>query len=138
MGEGLLLLGDSACPVIPTHGSGTASALIAADQASRAVISAHGEGRSGREEPGGGYCHAFQSGRGALLAYYYAVGLHTDRLKTRDTDRMIKNGILTAEETYSGLVPELLKLSFSGLLKKAVNGFTVMPPLLGFAPACAD
>jgi len=111
VGEGLLLLVDSAFPVIPTHGSGTASALIAADQASRAVISAHGEGRSGREELWG-YCHAFQSGRGALFAYYYAVGLHTDRLKTRDTDRMIKNGILTAEETYSGVVPELLKLSF--------------------------
>ncbi len=40
VGDGFVALGDSACQVIPLHGSGTASALLAADIASSAILDA--------------------------------------------------------------------------------------------------
>jgi flavin-dependent dehydrogenase len=134
VGDGLVVLGDSACQVIPAHGSGTASALIAADLASGTLIRALGKGRCDRSALWD-YCHAFQSGRGALLAYYDVMRKHTDTLGPKDVDKMIKYGILSAQENYSAMVPELYELGVSGALKKAVRGIPALRILTGLAVA---
>ena len=134
VGDGLVVLGDCACQVIPAHGSGTASALIAADLASKTVGRALSEGRYDRSALWD-YCHAFQSGRGALLAYFDVMRKHTDTVGPKDVDKMIKYGILGAEENYSGMVPELYELGVAGALKKAVKGIPALHILAGFAGA---
>ena len=134
VGDGLVVLGDCACQVIPAHGSGAASALIAADLVSKTVIRALGEGRYDRSALWD-YCHAFQSGRGALLAYFDVMRKHTDNVGPKDVDKMIKYGILGAEENYSGMVPELYELGVAGALKKAVKGIPALHILAGFAGA---
>ena len=134
VGDGFVVLGDSACQVIPAHGSGTASALIAADLASKTVIRALEKGRFDRAVLWD-YCHAYQSGRGALLAYFDVMRRHTDTVGPRDVDKMIRYGILSAEENYSGSVPELYELGVSGALKKAIKAIPALNILAGFAGA---
>jgi flavin-dependent dehydrogenase len=112
--DGLVVLGDSACQVIPAHGSGTASAIIAADLAAPVVMRAIETGRARRADLWG-YCHAFQSGRGALLAYYDVIRRHTDVLNVHDMDRMISSGLITPGEIYSGLVPEVPKFGLGDI-----------------------
>jgi len=104
--DGLVVIGDSACQVIPAHGSGTASAIIAADLAAPVVLRAVETSRARRSDLWG-YCHAFQSTRGTLLAYYDVIRRHTDHLDVADLDAMISSGLISASEVYSGLVPEL-------------------------------
>lgn len=134
VGDGLLVLGDSACQVIPIHGSGTASALIAADIASKTVAQSLGAGKYDRSTLWA-YCHDFQSGRGAMLAYYFVVRLHSDKLSSSDVDEMIRKGVLSPSEVYSGTVPEPFKPGPRALAEKIVKGISIMPLLLGFAKA---
>ena len=130
--DGLVVLGDSACQVIPASGSGTASALIAADIASRAVASALGEGRYDRSALWG-YCREFQSGRGALLAYYDVLRTFTDTLEERDLEWLIARGVLTAEEVTSGLVPRVFKPRPTALIRKLFRGYSRVGLLSAFA-----
>lgn len=134
VGDGLLVLGDSACQVIPIHGSGTASALIAAEMASKAVSRSLLAGRYDRSALWE-YCHGFQSGRGAMLAYYYVVRLHSDKLSSADVDEMIRRGVLSPREVYSGTVPEPFKPGPRALAEKIFKGISILPLLLGFAKA---
>ena len=134
VGDGFLVVGDSACQVIPMHGSGTASALIAADLASKTISRALAEKRYDRAALWD-YCYSFQSGRGALLAYYYALRLHADDMTSEDIDRMIRRGVLAAEDVHSGLVPEPFDPGPGILVKKFLKGILVLPLLFGFAKA---
>jgi digeranylgeranylglycerophospholipid reductase len=134
VGDGFLVLGDCACQVIPAHGSGVASALIAADLASQTTVRSLSEGRCDRSTLWD-YCHSFQSSRGALLAFFDVLRKHTDSVSPRDVDKMMKYGILSAEENYSAMVPELYKLGVSGALKKAIKGIPALRILAGFAGA---
>jgi len=127
-GEGLLVLGDSACQVIPAHGSGTASALIAADLASTAVMSSLEKGIYDRAALWG-YSRAFQSSRGALLAYYDTLRTFVDSLSGEDVDALLKKGVLSADEVFSGLVPEEFRPGPGALLDKTIHGLS-MPRLL--------
>ncbi|MHB8895994.1 MAG: NAD(P)/FAD-dependent oxidoreductase, partial [Candidatus Geothermincolia bacterium] len=128
--DGLLCIGDSACQVIPAHGSGTASAIIAGDIAARVVMRAIEAGRFDRASlwP---YCHAFQSSRGALLAYYDVMRRHTAGLKVADVDLMIGKGMIGAKEVYSGLVPEVPRFTAMDLLGKLRSGPVPLSLLAG-------
>lgn len=132
VGDGLLVLGDSACQVIPVSGSGTASALIAAHLASRAVAGALGEGRFDRGAlwP---YARAFQAERGALLAYYDVMRSFTDTLDSGDVEWLIAHGILTAEEITSGLAPRVFKPRPLAMLEKVARGRGRLKLLAAFA-----
>lgn len=134
VGDGLLVLGDSACQVIPAHGSGTASALIAADLAARAVVRSLDERRFDRAALWD-YNFEFQSGRGAILAYYYALRLHAETLAVPQIDRLLKNGVLAPEDVHSGLVPEPFNASPGLLAKKIAHGSGDIRLLVGFARA---
>jgi flavin-dependent dehydrogenase len=133
-GDGLVVLGDSACQVIPISGSGTASALIAADIASSAVSRALGEGRSDRSALWQ-YCREFQSGRGALLTYYDVLRNFTDTIESSDIEWLIARGVMTAEEITSGLVPRVFQPRPSSMVQKVLRGYARPGLLLGFAGA---
>lgn len=130
--DGFVTLGDSACQVIPAHGSGTASALIAADLASASIIRALEQGRRDRQALWG-YNHAFLSGRGALLAYYDVIRRHADTLTVDDLDLLLARGVLTAREVFSGLVPEAPTLGPAAVADKLRGGPGAVQLLLGFA-----
>jgi flavin-dependent dehydrogenase len=132
--NGLVVLGDSACQVIPAHGSGTASALIAADLASGVVLRAIERGKADRKSLWG-YCHAFQSGRGGLLAYYEVIKNHTESLSVRDLDEMIRKGIVGPREIYTGLVPEVPHVGLVDVLGKLRRGLGSLPELAAVAKA---
>lgn len=125
---GFVALGDSACQVIPAHGSGTASALIAADLASASITRALEAGRKDRQALWG-YAHAFQSGRGALLAYYDVIRRHTDNLSVADLDLLLAKGLISPAEVYSGLIPEMPHLGIrdvAGRLSASVAALTLL------------
>ncbi len=133
-GDGLVVLGDSACQVIPISGSGTASALIAADIASRTIGRALGEGRGDRQALWE-YCREFQSGRGALLTYYDVLRNFTDSLGSSDIEWLIARGVMTAEEVTSGLVPRVFRPRPAAMVQKVLRGYRRPRLLLGFAGA---
>jgi hypothetical protein len=130
--DGLVVLGDSACQVIPASGSGTASALIAADIASMVVGRALGEGRWDRTALWG-YCREFQSRRGALLAYYDVLRAFTDTMESSDIEWLIAKGILTAEEITSGLVPRVFRPRPAAMVQKLLRGYGRPGLLTAFA-----
>lgn len=134
VGDGLLVLGDSACQVIPAHGSGAASALMAADIASRTALRCLEEGRYDRQALWD-YCHRFQSGRGAVLAYYYVTRKYTDRLEARDIDNVLRSGIILPDDVYTGLEPRPFEPSPRVIVEKLVRGCRHLPLLAGFAAA---
>ncbi|MBU1672110.1 MAG: FAD-binding protein [Actinobacteria bacterium] len=132
--DGMLVLGDSACQVVPAHGSGTASALLAADLAAGTVLEALRRDEYGRAVLWE-YAHAFMSGRGAVLAYYDVLRLHTDNITVRDLDRLIEKGVLDADLVYSGLLPEPPALRPSRLARQAYRGLASPLQLIGFSLA---
>ena len=134
VGNGLLVLGDSACQTIPAHGSGTASALIAASTAAQTAIRAIREGDS-RAQSLWEYCHRFQSSRGALLAYYDVMRKHSEELTAADLNRLIARGLLGSREIYSGLVPEPFEPTPLELMGKLGRGARASRLILGFARA---
>ncbi len=131
VGNGMLLLGDSACQVIPMHGSGTASALLAAKLATSAVMHALDEKRYDRQALWE-YCRAFQSGRGSILAFFFVVKRHINRLTGDDIDALINRGMITAEDFYNGLVPLPFSYDPLTLAKKVTRGVAILPLLAGF------
>lgn len=116
--DGLVVLGDSACQTIPAHGSGTASALIAADLCAASVLRALETGRFDRSTLWG-YNHGFMLQRGAVLAYYDVMRRHTDTLDVADLSTMLKLGALGPDEVLSGLFPEVPRLGPAQVAGKA-------------------
>lgn len=133
---GLVCIGDCACQVIPAHGSGTASAILAADLAASVILRAVETGRADRPSLWG-YCHAFQSGRGAVLAYYDVIRKHTTTLRVEDLNMMIAKGLVSAPDIYSGLVPELPAVGAGWLARRLGAGYVPPGLLMGVASAGA-
>ncbi len=132
VGDGFMVLGDSACQTIPAHGSGVASALIAADLAASTATRAIGEGRFDRASLWE-YSHAFLSTRGPVLAYYDVIRKLTDRIGESDLEFLMGKRVLTAEEVYCGLVPVLFVPGPSTLARKVLRGAGKMGLLARFS-----
>lgn len=132
--DGIVCAGDSACQVIPAHGSGTASAIIAADMASGVVLRAIETGRADRASLWG-YPYAFQTTRGALLAYYDVMRRHTASLTEDDLNAMVAKGLVTPSDVYSGLVPEVPRIRAAQLAERFKAGPVPLRLLTGLAGA---
>lgn len=132
--DGLVVLGDSACQVIPAHGSGTASALLAADLCAESVLRALETGRSDREALWG-YNHGFMTARGAVLAYYDVIRRHADTQDVADLNTMLRTGVLGPGEVFSGLFPEVPKLGFKQLAPKLRGMMKVIGAMPGIIRA---
>lgn len=131
-GEGLVVLGDSACQVIPAHGSGAASAMIAADCCAPAVLNAIRKGRADREALWG-YNYDFMTRRGAMLAYYDVVRRQTEAFGAQVVERMIKSGVMGADEVYTGLTLNRPKIGLAVIASKrgAYKVAEILPALAG-------
>lgn len=86
VGNGFVCLGDAACQIVPTTGSGVASAMYAADLAAKAIARAINKGDFSVHTLWD-YNYYYQSKRGAILASYDIVrlfmqSLHYDDVKS--------------------------------------------------------
>jgi digeranylgeranylglycerophospholipid reductase len=86
--DGLLLAGDAACMVLPAHGSGVASALLAGDLAARTVARCLKQGEADRQSLWE-YGMTYQRGRGALMAYFDFVRLLSERLDEAEMEKLV-------------------------------------------------
>ena len=86
--DGLLLAGDAACMVLPAHGSGVASALLAGDLAARTVARCLKQGEADRQSLWE-YGMTYQRGRGALMAYFDFVRLLSQRLDEAEMEKLV-------------------------------------------------
>lgn len=135
-GEGVLAIGDSACQVIPMHGSGTASALLGADLAASTIWRALEEGRYDREKLWK-YCSNFQRDRGALLSYFYVIQRFTAGLSGPQVDALMEHGVITAKDFHDGLLPRPLRPGPLAAAQKVFRGRKVITRLAGFLLAGA-
>jgi flavin-dependent dehydrogenase len=114
--HGFLLAGDSACMVIPAHGSGVASALIAGDLAARTVSRCLREGDTSRENLWE-YALRYQRGRGALMAYFEVTRDLTADFSPEDMDMLI-GCVMTSGDVEAGLRAEPLGLDLRDALRR--------------------
>jgi digeranylgeranylglycerophospholipid reductase len=86
--DGLMLAGDAACMVIPAHGSGVASAMVAGDLAATVAAKCLKRGDVSRQALWE-YCASWQRGRGAVMAYFDFVRLLSERLGEEDMEKLV-------------------------------------------------
>ena len=114
--HGFLLAGDSACMVVPAHGSGVASSLIAGDLAARTVSRCLREGDVGRENLWE-YAAAYQRGRGALMAYFDVTRAISDGFSQEEMEKLV-GYVMTPGDYESGLKVQPLSLNLRDTLRR--------------------
>ncbi|NPV58429.1 MAG: NAD(P)/FAD-dependent oxidoreductase [Actinobacteria bacterium] len=114
--HGFMLAGDAACMVIPAHGSGVASALIAGDLAARTASRCLREGDTGRENLWE-YAARYQRGRGALMAYFEVTRSLTADFSPEDMDKLI-GYVMTPGDVEAGLRAEPLGIDLKDALRR--------------------
>ncbi len=113
---GIALLGDAACQVYPTHGSGIGIGLAAARMLADAILGALRR----REDPGArpamwGYSSAFHRKWGALMCSADAFRRFSQTLRPADVDRMMGHGILSPQMVADGLAQRPASVHLDGL-----------------------
>jgi digeranylgeranylglycerophospholipid reductase len=101
VGNGFLCLGDAACQIVPTTGSGIASAMYAADIASKAIARAVNE-EDYTINTLWDYNYYYQSKRGAILASYDIIRLFMQSL-TYDEIKSIFNSHFLKDSNFIDL-----------------------------------
>jgi len=134
VGNGIISIGDSAFQTVPIHGSGFASAVIAAEIAARNIIHALEIKRYDRKALWT-YVSEFARGRGALIAYYDVIRRSVDKMRLSDIDRMIRAGIIGQRETVTGLSVRPFPVSPVYLAGKIIRGYRHFPLLVRFGIA---
>jgi flavin-dependent dehydrogenase len=114
--HGILLAGDSACMVIPAHGSGVASSLIAGDLAARTIARCLREDDASRDNLWE-YAAAYQRGRGAMMAYFDVTRGLTDNFDQADMD-MLVGSVMTPGDVEAGLRAEPLGIDLRDALRR--------------------
>jgi len=114
--HGILLAGDSACMVIPAHGSGVASSLIAGDLAARTIARCLREDDTSRENLWE-YAASYQRGRGALMAYFDVTRGLTDNFDQSDMDKLV-GFVMTPGDVEAGLRAEPLGIDFKDAMRR--------------------
>ncbi len=89
VGNGFLCIGDCACQVIPTMGSGAASSMHAADIAVRSICEAFNRNNLTRAGLWS-YNHKYQTKRGAVLASYDIIRRFIQSLSVNEMDEIFK------------------------------------------------
>jgi digeranylgeranylglycerophospholipid reductase len=110
VGDGFMILGDAACQVLPQHGSGVASALLAARLAAETAASAIRRGDLTRASlwP---YNARYQRTRGTLMAYYQAVQCITSRLRPSEVRWFLRSGVFQPDDLRRALTARPLDLA---------------------------
>ncbi len=114
--HGILLAGDSACMVIPAHGSGVASSLIAGDLAARTISRCLRENDTSRENLWE-YAASYQRGRGAMMAYFDVTRGLTDNFDQADMDLLV-GYVMTPGDVEAGLRAEPLGIDLKDAARR--------------------
>jgi len=114
--HGILLAGDSACMVIPAHGSGVASSLIAGDLAAHTIARCLQENDTSRENLWE-YAASYQRGRGALMAYFDVTRGLTDNFNQSDMDKLV-GFVMTPGDVEAGLRAEPLGIDLKDAARR--------------------
>ncbi len=115
--DGVLLAGDSACMVVPAHGSGVASSLIAGDLAARTIDRCLKRGDTSREALWE-YGASYQRDRGAMMAYFDVSRMISEKLDTQGIDSLI-GYVLTPGDMEAALRVEPIKFTLADTMLRA-------------------
>ncbi|MFC1848714.1 hypothetical protein ACFL27_00775 [candidate division CSSED10-310 bacterium] len=92
-----MIIGDAACQVLAAHGSGVASALIAAKMAAATAARVLEKGEADLHSLWPYNCE-YQRGRGALMAYFRGSQILTESLRPEDAAWLIGSGLVTTSD----------------------------------------
>ncbi|HBE04423.1 MAG: hypothetical protein A2096_06945 [Spirochaetes bacterium GWF1_41_5] len=130
--NGFLAVGNAACQVIPTMGSGVEASLQAAAIASSSVIGAlnnHDFSTAGLWT----YSAKYQKKLGAILASYDIVRLYLQKLSMEDFDQVLKSGLINSRDfagTYSTSDITRNLAQIIEKIRKALSSPKIIPMLL--------
>lgn len=116
--DGFMVVGEAACQVMPTNGSGVASALYAGHLAAKVAAPVLKE-RAPTAGDLWSYAHQYQRGRGSVLAAHDAAKLLLDTLPNDRVADMLESGVMQADDIRSGSVPEFMKIRISSIPRRA-------------------
>jgi flavin-dependent dehydrogenase len=140
VGNGFICIGDSACQVIPTMGSGVASSIHAADVASRAIVGAFNKNDFSTAGLWS-YNLKYQSKRGAILAGYDIIRRFVQSLTDEEIERVFKAGLIQNENFVDTFSSNTIKYDIVDILEnlgKIFSNIEVLPVGLRFIQAFRD
>jgi len=115
--NGLMVVGEAACQVIPANGSGAASGMyagaLAAEVAARALKT--GEATTAALWP---YAWQYHIGRGRVLATYDMVRLLIERFSRRQMNNFMEHGLMQPEDFFKSAEARLLTPSLASMPKR--------------------
>ena len=126
--DGFMVIGEAACMVIPAHGSGVSSAMIAGHLAAKTAIPAlkNGALTTASLWP---YAWEYQTKRGMILATYSAVRMMADGLSQDQMADMMESGVMSEDDVFSAFYPKVAAIA-PGSIPKRVLGFIKHPDLI--------
>ncbi|MBN1697934.1 MAG: NAD(P)/FAD-dependent oxidoreductase [Spirochaetales bacterium] len=115
-GNGFLCIGDAACQVIPTMGSGVAASMHAADVAARVITEAFNREDVSLPELWD-YNAKYHGKRGALLASYDIIRRFLQSLSFEEIDEIFKAGLLKNEDFVNTFSSKTIELDLPQILE---------------------
>ncbi|MFH1760342.1 MAG: NAD(P)/FAD-dependent oxidoreductase [bacterium] len=140
VGNGFLCLGDCACQVIPTIGSGVASSMHAASIAASTIISALNRGDVSLAGLWS-YNYRYQTERGAILASYDIVRRFLQSLSIREINGIFKAGLLRDENFINTFSSNEVRYNINQILEnlgKFFSNFRLLPLGVRFIQMARD
>lgn len=139
--DGFLCVGDAACQVVPTMGSGIASSLKAAQTAAKTIIRALNSGDTRRKSLWS-YNAFYQKNRGAILAGYDIVRRFLQSLDQEQINDVFKSGLLKEKDFMSTFSSNSIEYNFSSVLDSLRHLFahfrSLMPIAVKFVQMVGD
>lgn len=108
--DGFMAVGEAACTVIPTHGSGGASALYTGKLAAETAVYTL-KANDVSTKALWSYSWKYQTTRGSLLATFDISRLTIDSLTTDQVNAMLESKVTTPEDFRNAAVPKGISLS---------------------------
>jgi flavin-dependent dehydrogenase len=140
VGNGFLLVGDSACQVIPTMGSGIEASLIAADIAAKTIIHSLNEGISSQKFLWQ-YNVEYQEKIGAILASYDIIRRFIQSVTVGEMNDIFKSGLIKDKNFVTTYSTSEISYNISSAIDNIKKIFTnpqLLPVILRFIQALSD
>lgn len=123
VGDHFACIGDSACQVIPTMGSGVASAMYAADILSRAINKAFNRSDFSFQKLWS-YNHRYQSSRGATLASFDIMRRFLQNISPEEVEVLFSSKLLTKEMLTNTFNSTNIRFDVGNIFEKIINLFS--------------
>jgi len=123
IGDHFACIGDSACQVIPTMGSGVASSMYAADILSKAINKAFNRNDFSYQKLWS-YNHRYQSGRGATLASFDIMRRFLQNISHEEIEVLFSSKLLTKEMLTNTFNSTNIRFDVANIFEKIMNLFS--------------